>query len=59
MLDLQNADDQLVKVRANLTKQGKTISANKAKADVMKRVDSLLAAIAKVLAARKSLDKLP
>ena len=45
MLDLQGAYDQLVKVRANLAKQGKSISADKSKADALKRVDSLLPAM--------------
>jgi len=57
MLDLQGAYDQLVKVRANLAKQGKSISADKSKADALKRVDSLLPAIIKVLAVKKGLDK--
>lgn len=57
MLDLQGAYDQLVKVRANLTKQAKTLSADKSKTDTLKQVDLLLPAIQKVLVAKKGLDK--
>jgi hypothetical protein len=54
-MDLEGAYDSLREVRGNLSKLGPTEKAKAA--DTLKRVDSLLAGLGKVLATKKALDK--